>query len=158
MTHLPLFTMLTSMASNCHSMLCSLPQCLSPVLITLIVCATLYLICRLICSYVKKYKLEALGKKQEYEVNKTGKENERITLQKDMAKEKEKSGYRDRLLNFLEKRAITPEETCDGADEKATKRQFDEDASREYIDKLEEFIKNVEEQQGQRKPNPEKPS
>ena len=142
-----LVTVLNLMASHGHWMLCSLPQCLSPVLITLFVCITLYLICKLICSYVNNYKLEALKKKHENEMEKIGKEKESVTQKLEIEKEKEKSGYREKLLNFLEKRAKTPEETCEGDDKKSTKQVFDDDYSKKYIDKLEEFINNVEEQQ-----------
>ena len=86
-----------------------------------------------------------------------GKENESVTRKLEIEKEKEKSGYREKLLNFLENRAKTPEETCDGDDKKSTKRVFDDKYSEEYIKMLKEFINTVEEKKGKIIPNTENP-
>lgn len=147
MTHLLLFSVLTSMAFNCHSKNCSLPECGDSVKITLIVCITLMVICWKICNSVKKYKLEVIQNKHNNEMEKIGKEKESVTQKFEIEKEKEKLGYREKLLNFLENRAKKPEETCEGDDKKSTKRIFDDEYSKKYIDKLEEFIKNVVEQE-----------
>ena len=152
MTHFLLIALLVSTVAQSCGQACCLPHLSDSVLITLILCITLFGLCWLICWYIKTYKLEVLDYNKEMEDKKKENDKENDLRQKEKEKEKEEALYRSRLLNFMEKRATESEEINDGKSLKTTIRKFHGEYSEDYIKILRELV-------GMKPPskNPERP-
>lgn len=133
MTHFLLVALPDSTVAQSLGLICSPPWLNASVVITFIICLTLFCLCWLTCYYIKQYKLEVLDKSMQANKKEIDKEND--SLQKEKEKEKEKAGYRTRMLNFMEKRATTPELYNDDKVQNSKKIEYGE----KYIEALKEL-------------------
>lgn len=109
------------------------------VLITAIICGTILLIAYWIYLFYKEKKASKSDDKQSVSDTK-----EKYDIKMKEAIYQELKLYRSQLANFMEKRAITKESKCVDKEEiEYTSHSFDDDNSKMYIAKLNEYIKEL---------------
>ena len=114
--------------------------CVNEIWITLIICCTILLLGFFICYYNYKAKFRTNTKGTAASLNVEGKS--KMEIKEGLYQELKL--YRSQLANFMEKRTLKKEtKLIDGKEHESIIRQYDEEKSKAYIDKLESILKEL---------------
>ena len=124
----------------CNSSLVNPDCCVSDIWITGIICSTILILGFFICFF--KYMAKPRTNTESSAASSNEEKKSKIRIKEGLYQELKL--YRSQLANFMEKRTLKKEtKLIDGEEHESISRDYDEEKSKAYIDKLESFIKEL---------------